>query len=330
MLNKKSISVFFVTVLTVLNCLAQIPMTSIVEHFTNTSCSICAANNGSIYSAINNHPGVLHISFHPSSPYSNDYFNQQNMIENDARTVFYNVFGGTPRLALNGLPISYTTFNTALDDASTLTSNYQFTISQTQITVDSFRVHTVITKIATDNNTTALLFLGVSEDTIYHTTNNGETIHLNVFRKAITSVTGNSITLPLNIGDSVVNNYGYKSGMVWNVNRLNTIGILQKSTLEVLNSAKSTHAFNTTSVITNNSTTEVKNIFYPNPVISDRLYLKEDVDEITAYNLTGEKLLYSTFLSRGESISVQSLPAGVYVVKTIKAKNISLQKIIKQ
>lgn len=326
----KSISIFITTVFCSFNGIAQIPMTSIVEHFTNTSCSVCASNNGNTYTAINNHPGVLHISFHPSSPYSNDYFNQQNKIENDARTKFYGLFGSTPRIALNGLSIPSSTLNSALNSASSLTSNYQFNISQTQIAVDSFRVRTVISKIATDNNTIALLFLASTEDTINHTTNNGETSHYNVFRKTITSVKGDSIALPINIGDSIVNKYDYKIGAAWNVNRMHTIGILQKTTKEVLNSSKSINIISYTIGIENNEVTEIKNIFYPNPVISDKLYIKVDVEEIAIYSLIGEKILSATHVRKNESISVNSLPAGVYNVEIINGKNISIQKIIKQ
>jgi hypothetical protein len=330
MTTKKIISVFFAVVFITLNFVAQIPMTSVVEHFTNTSCSVCASNNGNIYTVVNNHPGVLHISFHPSSPYSNDYFNQQNMIENDARTEFYGLFGSTPQITLNGLSIPYSTLNTALNSAFSLTSNYQFNIAQTQIAVDSFSVRSVITKIATDNNNIALLFLAATEDTINQTTNNGETIHYNVFRKTITSVTGDSIVLPINIGDSIVNNYGYKSGTAWNVNQMHTNGILQKTTQEVLHSAKSINAISITTGIENNLVTEVKNIFYPNPVISDKLYLKDDVEEIAIYSLLGEKILSASHVKKSESILVNSLPAGVYIIELINGKNSSIQKILKQ
>jgi hypothetical protein len=326
----KSIGIFIATLFSSFSGIAQIPMTSIVEHFTNTSCSVCASNNGSIHTAINNHPGVLHISFHPSSPYSNDFFNQQNMVENDARTQFYGLFGGTPQIALNGIDIPSNTLNTALNNNSSLTSNYQFNILQTQITVDSFSIRAVITKIAIDNNTTALLFLGAYEDTINQTTNNGEPTHYNVFRKTITSVTGDLIALPINVGDTLVNNYGYRKGSAWNVNRMHTIGILQKTTKEVLNSAKSNDVINIVSGTDNNFTLDGKNIFYPNPVTSNKLYLKTDIEELAIYSLIGEKLFYEKNLKNTESISLNSLQPGVYIVRATNGKNISNQKIIKQ
>ena len=47
------------------------------------------------------------------------------------------------------------------------------------------------------------MFLGVAEDTINQLTNNGEAVHYNVFRKALTSVTGAEIDLPLVIGGTL-------------------------------------------------------------------------------------------------------------------------------
>nr|MBK9652878.1 hypothetical protein [Bacteroidota bacterium] len=76
---------------------AQSPKTVLVEHFTNTWCSICASKNPAMYQTLSNYPQVLHIAFHPSSPYPGCVFNVQNMAENDARANYYNAYGGTPK-----------------------------------------------------------------------------------------------------------------------------------------------------------------------------------------------------------------------------------------
>ena len=76
---------------------AQVEQKVIIEHFTNTRCGTCANKNPAFYETLANYPQVLHVAYHPSSPYANCAFNQQNKEDNDARTHFYNIYGGTPR-----------------------------------------------------------------------------------------------------------------------------------------------------------------------------------------------------------------------------------------
>src|SRR5690606_21633741 len=97
----------------------------------------------------------------------------------------------------------------------------------------------VIKKIAEDDITDALLFVGAVEDTIYQTTNNGETIHYDVFRKTLTAIGGNTISMPIMVGDSVVFNLEYEPGINWQRDQLRSIGILQEINKNVINSARS-------------------------------------------------------------------------------------------
>lgn len=81
----------------------------IVEHFTNSRCGVCASKNPSLFTNLTSHPDILHISYHPSSPYSSCVFSQSNPAENDSRTNFYGIFGGTPRIVIQGDVISSST-----------------------------------------------------------------------------------------------------------------------------------------------------------------------------------------------------------------------------
>lgn len=256
--------------------LAQVAKTSVVEHFTNTSCSVCANNNNSFYNIINNYPNTLHISFHPSSPYSNDFFNQQNQADNDARTNFYGVFGSTPRLVVNGAVITNSNLNNTLSASSTTTSNFEVQVRQEQVTGNDFNVSVVVKKVANDNSASATLFVGVSEDTIYQTTNNGESVHYNVFRKALSATVGNSVTLPVNVGDSTVSTFNYTAPSNWNINRLHTIALLQKADKSMINAGKSINSvLNTTGIFTVNG--YMFNIF-PNPIKSGSFYIGTDAE----------------------------------------------------
>jgi hypothetical protein len=207
--------------------IAQVSRTSVVEHFTNTSCSVCASRNGAIKSTISANPHTIHISFHPSSPYSNDIFNVDNRSENDARTNFYNIYGFTPLTIVNGVEVSNANFGNTLSSLSTTTSNFDIKINQTKISLDSIKVTAMIKKMSPDPKTSAMLFVAAIEDTVNRMTNNGESVHINVFRKTLTKIQGDSISLPNVVGDSVVFIYGYKIKSGWSNDRMEALGFLQ-------------------------------------------------------------------------------------------------------
>jgi len=308
---------------------SQIAKTNIVEHFTNTSCSVCANNNAGYYSTINSSSNTIHISFHPSSPYTSDFFNQQNMAENDARTNFYGVYGSTPRLVVNGLVISGSTLSTTLNAQSAATTNYSFEITQTTILADSFVVKAVITKLAADTTTNALLFLGVNEDTIVRTTNNGETVHYNVFRKTLTNIAGNAIALPTAVGDSFVLTVGYRASASWQLDQLRTVGVLQANNKAVINSAESNNNINTTAVFLIDAQV-YENILFPNPS-PDMVFWKAKLVSLQIYSELGAMLYQNKELEQINSVSIADLPKGIHIAKmTTKEGAVYLQKIIKQ
>ena len=128
------ISVFTLSLF--LDCESQVLKVPIVEHFTNSNCSICAANNSTVYNALDNNPSALHISFFPSSPYSSCFFSMQNPVDNDARTNFYGLYGSTPKLTVNGIQTSLSATNMTLQNLATETSAFMMEIKQTFITTD--------------------------------------------------------------------------------------------------------------------------------------------------------------------------------------------------
>jgi hypothetical protein len=221
------------------NAQAQIIRTNIAEHFTNSNCGVCAFTNSNIYTALNAQPNVLHITFYPSSPYANCVFSMQNSIDNDARTNFYNIYGGTPKVIANGSLVSNSALGTTLTSSATATTNFKMDATQIFHTIDSVEVTVIIKKIAADTTTTALLFVGAKQDSIMQTTGNGESLHRDVFRKSLTSITGNSITMPTNINDSIIIKYNYKVAANWTGSRMQTIAILQRPNKNLINAAQS-------------------------------------------------------------------------------------------
>lgn len=305
---------------------AQTTKTNIVEHFTNTSCSVCASNNDNIYNAVDSHSGTLHISFHPSSPYTSDIFNQTNKDENDGRTNFYNIFGGTPRTVVNGSVISVNSVNSELNTLANATTNFQFDIEQTQETADSFSVNITITKLAADTSTVGLLFLGVSEDTINQLTNNGEAVHYNVFRKALTSVTGAEIDLPLVIGGTLEQNFGFKTSSTWNSGRLHTIGVLQHHTKLVINSAISENNESPTLSLTDLSMEET--LIFPNPS-SNVFYISGPCEGAAVYDSFGKLVLETTWKNTSvKKVDLTKHNSGVYFIHLTTDCNSKIHRVI--
>ena len=103
---KKLLIPFFTLVASIQIVSGQVPKKVVVEHFTNTKCSICASKNPGFYTNLNNQTGVIHVAFHPSSPYAACALSMHNPVENDGRTNYYSIYGSTPRLVIQGVVIS--------------------------------------------------------------------------------------------------------------------------------------------------------------------------------------------------------------------------------
>ena len=102
---KKTVLLFTLIFLSQLSY-SQVPKKVVVEHFTNTKCSVCASRNPGFYTNYYAQTGVIHLAVHPSSPYSACVLSQHNAAENDARTNYYGIYGSTPRLVIQGVVIS--------------------------------------------------------------------------------------------------------------------------------------------------------------------------------------------------------------------------------
>ena len=71
----------------------------LVEHFTNSRCSVCASRNPDLFAVIDDYPDdVHHISYHPPIPYLDCIFYQANPEGNSDRAGYYGV---------NGTPVAY-------------------------------------------------------------------------------------------------------------------------------------------------------------------------------------------------------------------------------
>ena len=211
---------------------AQVPRKIIVEHFTNSKCSICASRNPGFFTNLNNQTNTLHLSIYPSAPYSSCHLYQQNPVDGNARTNYYGVYGSTPRLVVNGNVIP----NIQDYSAASMFAPYQGLTSPVSIHIEqqkfgSDSIHaTVVIKAEADNTLgSMLLFAALAEDTVFYAGTNGESRHYNVFRKALSAVTGSAINVPTAAGDSVTATFSSAANSSWNFNRIYTLALLQEA-----------------------------------------------------------------------------------------------------
>jgi hypothetical protein len=316
---KNAFTLFIALFLLNLSANAQVPKKVIVEHFTNTVCSICASKNPGFYSNLKNQSGVIHLAVHPSSPYTSCILNKHNVTENDARTNYYGVYGATPRLAIQGVVISSNAnYNSAAIFTPYLgqTSPASIKIYQRKFGTDSIRTRIVVKTEATHALTNLKLCVFLAEDTIVYTSPNGETKHFDVFRKSLTGVTGVSLTLPAAVGDSVVYIKSSPANTAWNFSRIYTLAILQDGTSKAIVQCESVPAKKNdiATAIEKESIGNINmDVFVLNHVITIRQNITVENSNFSLYDISGKIVLTKDLETGQETVSVAGLSPGVYL-----------------
>ncbi|MBC7884352.1 MAG: hypothetical protein H7X99_02685, partial [Saprospiraceae bacterium] len=317
MQNIKILFSIIIIVLSMLNMDAQaVNKKIIVEHFTNSRCGVCANRNPGFYNALNQKPDVLHIAYHPSSPYNNCLFSTQNKTENDARTNFYGLYGGTPTFAING---EVKTANQV--QSSGVYTPYENKTSALSVDVvvipagaDSIKVSVTITAVATHTFNTLTLYVPLAEDTVFYTSPNGEIRHYDVFRKSFTGSNPITFPAPATIGSI----YSYSSKLaknnLWNPDRLYAMAIVQHADKTIVQ-AEDSPLFDENAT----SSTDVGSIdntsfdISPNPGNSLIHIHSKDMDafyDISFLDLAGTLILKQNVLTGGNSMDISSLKPG--------------------
>ncbi len=306
----------------------QVPLNSIVEHFTNTRCSICKNRNPGFHANVFAQKDITHLSIHPSSPYIGCILSKQNTVTNDARTNYYGIYGGTPRLVINGSVISASAnYNDAalFNPFQNLTSAFEVKINIKQTNTDSLNYEIQIKKVAESNLNMASLFSGLAEDTVFVDGGNGESEHYHVLRH------GNqeSISLPAAIGTSINITKSVFIKNIWNSKRLFAVAMIQESSNKtMIQSGKSATLSQISSSIREiNGITKLH--VYPNPT-SDFIYTNDTENyKYVLINLIGESIQSGEF-SSNNAISISGQPNGLYYIllentKTGKSSQASIQ-----
>ena len=312
---------------------AQVTKKTIVEHFTNTKCSICASRNPGFHTNLNANPAIQSISIHPSSPYSTCFLSQQNTSDNNARANYYSVFGSTPRLVINGSVIS-TSQN--YNDAAMFTpfisqSNFTVMINQFAVGADSIRSEITVKRIAFGApNGNASLFAGLVEDTVFGNGGNGEAQHYNVLRRVLFTAQGQVINLPINVGDSIVLNKTENFNSIWNTSRIRTVAILQEEVSKMLiqSELSSTAQIGASTLIKTNNEINIFDV-YPNPA-NQYITVVGNEQKVLNYELTNQfgQVVMNGKISSQQRINVSNMSDGIYHVKLFDECTNSTRKIV--
>lgn len=302
----------------------------LLEHFTNSRCSICASKNPGFYTSIAPYDkDIHHISIHPSVPYQSCVFYQANKTENQGRADFYGI-PGTPRVAVNGtlLPNSSALLPLATLQAElTKTSNLAVKVSDTK-SGSNFTTTVDLNVLGTLPAGDYRLFVALVEKKINQTTPNGEAVHHDVFRDMLTSVSGDAITLG-GAGTTTKYTFSVTANAAWNSAELYALAFVQNTgTKEVLNSG--TRFDPVTTGTQEPLPTQVR--VYPNPVQHTAIVPLPDEGNVRveAFDLGGRRheMAYA-YDQQQVTLETAQLPAGVYVLKMVGRDKVYTARMVK-
>ena len=172
----------------------------LLEHFTNTRCSLCPGRNALLFNFIGQNPQAFHhISYHPSVPYNNCFLYQHNTAGNLVRQTDYQV-NFTPQSYLNGRR-AFTGTSLLNPDSLAAVSGL---LAPVRLDTD-LRLQEALPKVIviadkldpafTDGHR---LFVALVEADVFYNAPNGETHHRNVFRQWLTPDSGHVLQFGAN------------------------------------------------------------------------------------------------------------------------------------
>jgi hypothetical protein len=317
-----------IAILTTWATQAQVTRKVIAEHFTNSYCSVCASRNPGFFTNLHNFPDVLHIAYYPSSPYPACPLNQHNKPEADARTNFYGVYGGTPRLVIEGAVISASaSYTDAALFTSVLgqTSAFALSVSIAATSASTGTVTTVIKKVAASTITTVNVYGAIVEDTLFFNAANGENVHYNVFRKSLWGTVPNTVTVPSAVGDSVILTQSFTIHSAWTTARTSAVVMLQDAGKAVLQAEKSGRLAATANVPVVEKCVDI----YPNPATNTLVIsnLPKGLYRALVTDMAGRTAIdmYTT-----GTVDIANLSAGTWLLHVFQGDQKSSVLFVKQ
>lgn len=292
----------------------EVPKAVLVEHFTNTRCSVCASRNPGFYANLaSQDDATLHIAYHPSAPYSNCTFSAQNPEENDNRTNFYEIYGSTPRLVINGNVVSASqNYGAASIFTPYLaqTSPYTVAVNLTSTDIDSITATVQITTEVVNNLTGLTLYIPLAQDEVAYNAPNGESTHYDVFRKSFTGNNPISVTPSTTVGGVITVAKTVFKNPNWIPTDLYALAILQDADKQLVQADASPLFTNQVISATEAAAAQGLSV-YPNPAQGVLTISGIDVSGIRGIVITNS--LGQSFVQQiANTIQIGDLPSGVY------------------
>jgi hypothetical protein len=274
----------------------------------------------------------MHMAVHPSRPYASCVLSQHNPTENDDRAKYYGIFGGTPRVVVQGeaKPVSQnfgakSLYSDELGDSSAI----GISLTTLKKNADSLVVRVVLRVTENHSLTDMNLYIAAAEDTVFYNAPNGEKTHYNVFRKVLIN---QSVQLPSAVGDSIVLFARTDMDSDWEAERMFAIAMLQNSStksMEQVEWSKGQEAEQTTLSVAKQEKYAYQ--VYPNPATSI-LYLSAMSSGNTEYrvlNLEGQTVLSGAFISEAQ-ISLEGLKSGMYFISLASYQEQTVYRFMKR
>ncbi|NUO01713.1 MAG: Omp28-related outer membrane protein [Saprospiraceae bacterium] len=300
-----------------------------LEHFTNTRCSVCASQNPGFFNTIANfEDDVHHIAYHPPYPYNNCLLYLANPSQNSARTSFYNI-SGTPRVVRNGLNSTSANQVTATVLQGMQGQTSPIALAVTETTGNSRQATIQVYTLGEAPAGNLRLFVAVAERELAYTSPNGETLHHNVFRKMLTDISGDAFT-PAATGSSTTLTFDYTLENGWNAAEIYVLAFVQNvDTKEVLNSGT---RFDPVLTATDEAALGTNFKIFPNPASGlVQIQFQEAVSgNLSLLDLNGvvhfsRPLENTTFTA----IDLEARPPGVYVLRVQSEQGTKVKQIIR-
>lgn len=319
---------FFFTVISITTIFGQgVKRYVLLEHFTNSRCSVCASRNPAFFNTIKDYPKLVHhLSIHPSIPYNNCKFYQENPIQNNARKDYYSVFG-TPTVFKNGVRTTGSALinRAELDDAADDLSPIEVNVQETSGTNRTATV--TVNSVEDPPAGNLVLMVAIVEKTVNYNAPNGEKVHHNVMRKFLTASTGDAITLA-NKGGQVSLDFPYTVESAWIESEVYLLAWVQNTTTkEVYNSGT---RFDNQLSISKELAPDAFDL-YPNPTSGILEYTSNFNLSGTVQILTSDgRLLHSIAIGgQRETLDLTAFPSGNYLIRFVTDKGNLTKPVLK-
>lgn len=319
-MKKLRLFVLFLAAAAALHAQSSVKKYVLIEHITNSKCSVCGSKNPDMYTLINQAQfasEVHHISIHPAFPYPSCVYYQANTAENTARTNFYSNVFGTPTVVLNGTvnPSGNKLLTEAkLNSVVGQTSPLHLQVSESG-TSSNRTVSIKATAFGNIPSGTYRIYAAVVEkkDTLSPTPAGGA-FHYDVFRKMLPSIDGEVFTPPAQ-GQEKFFNYTYSIPAAWNANEVYVVAFVQNlDNFEVLNSGTKFDPIVSSTTLLDKTPLRI----VPNPVSEEAWIDLGDAvaEQVVVFDAQGRALLNNFRAEQGRAVlSTHTLSPGIYWVR---------------